>query len=155
MKGQNYLDSIDEGEMLYFLNEVGLDSTGTIDIHGLYFDLGKSTLVNDEDPRILAIACFMMKHPTYIVEIGTHSDCRGSDLSCKSLSQKRAETVAKHLTNLGISNERIIAKGFGETQPGVYEGNHLTCNYIQTFSLHEQEELHQKNRRLTLRILAR
>jgi len=51
------------------------------------------------------------------IEISGHTDDVGADAANQTLSQKRAGAVLAYLTNAGIAQERLEAKGYGETQP--------------------------------------
>ena len=59
----------------------------------------------------------MRANPDVIVEIGSHTDDQASDAYNNSLSQKRADGVAKYLTEKGIEPARLQAHGYGETNP--------------------------------------
>ena len=59
----------------------------------------------------------LQEHPTIKIEIGSHTDSRGGDEYNIRLSQKRAESVIRFLIKQDISNERLVAKGYGETTP--------------------------------------
>jgi len=51
------------------------------------------------------------------VEIGGHTDSRGSAEYNMELSLKRAETVKRYLVDKGVPAEKLVVKGYGETQP--------------------------------------
>ena len=53
----------------------------------------------------------------YSVEIGGHTDSRGSDSYNRQLSQERAEAVKQYLVDRGVDGENIAAIGYGETRP--------------------------------------
>ena len=55
--------------------------------------------------------------PNAIIEIGSHTDSTGTDEYNIKLSQRRSESVVKYLTEKGISEERLQAKGYGEHFP--------------------------------------
>ena len=55
-------------------------------------------------------------------EIGGHTDSDGDDNFNLTLSQNRAEAVKKILVELGIQEQRLIAKGYGEKKP-LYENS--------------------------------
>ena len=59
-------------------------------------------------------------NPNIIVEIGAHTDTNGSEEYNIKLSQRRAQAVVDYLIQNGIEKERIIAFGYGESQPLVY-----------------------------------
>ncbi|MGD2035670.1 MAG: OmpA family protein [Bacteroidales bacterium] len=55
--------------------------------------------------------------PNAIIEIGSHTDNTGSDSYNIRLSQKRSESVVHYLGRKGISPDRMVAQGYGESQP--------------------------------------
>ncbi len=59
----------------------------------------------------------LIENPTLIVEIGSHTDNKGSDDYNMNLSQRRAESVVNYLQKKGIRKDRLQAKGYGETKP--------------------------------------
>lgn len=75
--------------------------------------------VEEESKSVLDTTVYklMIDNPEIIVEIMAHTDSKGTDAYNFKLSQKRAESVVKYLTGKGIDPRRLIAKGYGETQP--------------------------------------
>jgi hypothetical protein len=57
-----------------------------------------------------------MKENAIVVELGSHTDCRGTKNYNDNLSQKRAESAVGYIVGEGISIDRITAKGYGESQ---------------------------------------
>jgi outer membrane protein OmpA-like peptidoglycan-associated protein len=55
--------------------------------------------------------------PKGILEIGSHTDSAGTDQYNIRLSQQRSESVVSYLISKGISGERLVAKGYGESIP--------------------------------------
>jgi outer membrane protein OmpA-like peptidoglycan-associated protein len=73
--------------------------------------------VNSTIAKILDKTIFVLKsNPAYDVEIGSHSDSRGSDLFNLQLSEKRAKAVLNYLISNHIERKRLLAKGYGETK---------------------------------------
>jgi len=64
-----------------------------------------------------SIYLLLIENPSLIIEIGSHTDNKGSDDYNLSLSQRRAESVINYLQKKGIDKKRIQAKGYGETKP--------------------------------------
>jgi peptidoglycan-associated lipoprotein len=83
------------------------------------------------------------ENPTLKFELGSHTDARGNDEYNLKLSQKRADAVVEYLIQKGISAERLIAQGYGETQIINRCVNGVDCS----------EEEHQQNRRTTFKVL--
>ncbi len=85
----------------------------------------------------------LINNPGLVIELGSHTDSRGSDAYNLELSQKRAQAVVDYLVAKGIDPKRLIAKGYGETQLVNHCSNGVECT----------EEEHQQNRRTTFRVL--
>ena len=51
------------------------------------------------------------------IEIHAHTDSMGEVAYNQSLSEKRANSVRDYMIGKGVAAERMVAKGYGETQP--------------------------------------
>ena len=63
------------------------------------------------------LVLILKKNKDIGVELSSHTDSKGSDSYNMELSQKRAEKAVEYVLSKGIEKRKIIAKGFGETQP--------------------------------------
>ena len=52
-----------------------------------------------------------------MIEVAGHTDNTGDPAANLSLSQARAASVVKYLTDRGISEGRLKARGYGDTKP--------------------------------------
>jgi outer membrane protein OmpA-like peptidoglycan-associated protein len=52
-----------------------------------------------------------------IVEVAGHTDSTGTDAYNQGLSERRASSVARYLTDQGINPQRLITVGLGESMP--------------------------------------
>ena len=52
-----------------------------------------------------------------VVEVAGHTDSTGSDAYNQSLSERRAGSVASYLQSQGVSAQRVITVGMGESRP--------------------------------------
>ncbi|MGD3916098.1 OmpA family protein, partial [Xanthomonas citri pv. citri] len=50
------------------------------------------------------------------IEIGAHTDSKGTDAANMKLSIMRAETVKNYIVSTGIDTKRIVTRGYGETK---------------------------------------
>ena len=64
-----------------------------------------------------AISKVLLKNPNAKVEIGGHTDAKGAEDVNEWVSLQRAKSVKNELVKLGVSKDRIIAKGYGESRP--------------------------------------
>lgn len=113
-------------------------------IENIYYDLGKSTLRPEAFPQLNELAKIMYDNPQIIVELSSHTDCRGNNQSNMELSQKRANTIVNYIkSKIPLKKERMEAKGYGELQPVNSCVDGVDCT----------EELHQQNRRTELTVI--
>ncbi len=91
--------------------------------HELDFASGKSTFDDSKDPNkeILATLLEFLTKNTHVtkIRIEGHTDNTGKPDQNMTLSQQRADAVAKWLTDHGIVADRIKTQGFGDTKPEV------------------------------------
>ncbi|MCS6819706.1 MAG: OmpA family protein [Chitinophagales bacterium] len=119
-------------------------TTKEIVIPNIYYDYDKATLRPESMQVLDSLVAFFNQNKAINVEIGSHTDSRGSDEYNLRLSQARAQSVVDYLIQKGIDRSRLIAKGYGETKPVNGCVNGVNCS----------EEEHQKNRRTTFRVTA-
>jgi len=84
-------------------------------IENIYFDFNKWLITPEAAKELDKLAQMMKEHPV-TVEIGSHTDSRGSNEFNIYLSQKRAESAMRYIVMQGIDAFRITAKGYGETK---------------------------------------
>ncbi|MCA9669453.1 MAG: OmpA family protein [Myxococcales bacterium] len=84
----------------------------------IYFETDKAIIKPVSYPILNAIAATLKGNPQILlIEIQGHADERGSDSHNLALTDRRAKAVRTYLTNKGIANNRLQAKGYGETRP--------------------------------------
>jgi outer membrane protein OmpA-like peptidoglycan-associated protein len=84
----------------------------------IYYDFDKYRLTEAAKKTIdtMVMPLFDL-FPTGIIEIGSHTDNRGTDIYNINLSQKRSESVVSYIISKGISPERLVARGYGMRVP--------------------------------------
>ncbi|HEU4717234.1 MAG TPA: OmpA family protein [Bacteroidia bacterium] len=121
------------------------------------YDLGKATLRPESKDSLNFLYQTLIDNPTIIIEIGSHTDSRGSNASNQKLSQARAQSCVDYLVNeKHIPKDRLVAHGYGEERPlRLPDGTVLTDKYIMSKKTkEEQEALHQLNRRTAFKVLS-
>lgn len=112
-------------------------------LQGVYYDLDKFDLRPESKIILDSVAKILESNPKIQIELAAHTDSRAPADYNMTLSQKRAESCVNYLVSKGIRNERLIAKGYGETQLVNDCADDVECS----------EEEHQQNRRTTIRII--
>ena len=109
----------------------------------LYYDLNKYNIRPDAAIVLDKLAKILVDNPEVRIEIGSHTDSRGSSESNMTLSQNRSESVMAYLIGKGIAKSRLVAKGYGETQLINKCADGIDCPEVD----------HQANRRTVIEIL--
>jgi OmpA-OmpF porin, OOP family len=84
----------------------------------IYFETDKAIIKPESFPILNAIAATLQGNPDIQeVEIQGHADERGSAEHNLQLTDDRAHSVLKYLTDKGVDPKRLTARGFGKTRP--------------------------------------
>jgi outer membrane protein OmpA-like peptidoglycan-associated protein len=103
----------------------------------IYFDLDQSSIRLDAAIELNKVIAILMKYPSLIIEIKSHTDSRApSDYNMK-LTNERAKKVINYIVANGIDSSRVSGRGYGETQ--------LLNNCVKGVKCSEAE--HELNRR--------
>jgi len=85
-------------------------------VNNLLFALNKAELTT-ETKATLDASIHDLRETGVSILIKGHTDNIGSEEYNQKLSIRRADAVKKYLIEKGISQEKIVVQGFGETQP--------------------------------------
>lgn len=116
----------------------------------IWFSLsGGCQIMPQSKDSVKIIADFIQKHPSFKIEIGSHTDSRSKKEPNLILSKYRAKSVVDYLTKeLLLPADNFEYKGYGSSQLLIPD---LTIKKISDKT--EKEKLHQKNRRVEIKIL--
>ncbi|MDF8357447.1 MULTISPECIES: DUF2092 domain-containing protein [Sinorhizobium/Ensifer group] len=87
------------------------------DMPGLRFAIAKSTLRAGAEQLLDDVAAVLMKFPDWSLRIVVHTDASGDAETNQRLSQERAEIIKAALVKRGISADKLMASGAGQTLP--------------------------------------
>ena len=119
-----------------------------IKIPDLFFNLCYP-IYDETVDSLKPVADFLKRYPALIVEIGCHTDMRGSVEDNRTLSEFRAKHAWEYLVNVqGIDSARLKYKGYGEMLPLIEEKQIKVANTKQ-----EKEYLFSVNRRTELKVM--
>ena len=84
-------------------------------LRGVNFDFAKYN-IRPGDAAVLDEAATTLKaNPGVTVDVNGYTDAIGSVEYNQKLSERRAASVVKYLVKAGISEDRLVPKGFGKT----------------------------------------
>jgi len=101
--------------------ETELLDTGMMRLQDVNFETGKANLTPDSYAALDIVGQVLAKWPGLKVEVGGHTDARGSDAKNQALSEARANSVLSYLTKTfpTLQPTQYTARGYGESKPVV------------------------------------
>lgn len=126
--------------------DVGMDLSKFVQINPIYFDYNKYFIRPDAALELDKVVKVMNENPGMYVELGSHTDCRGSEKYNEKLSDRRAKASAKYIASKITTPDRIYGKGYGEA----VLINQCACEGRVKSKCSDEE--HQANRRTEFRI---
>lgn len=121
--------------------KVGDDLGKLLELGNIYFDLNSSYLRADSKPELDKIVKAMNANSKLVIEIGSHTDCRGTAKYNQWLSERRATSTIEYIQKRISNPSRVSGKGYGESKLV----NQCACEGEQQSDCSEDE--HQINRR--------
>lgn len=85
-------------------------------LHGVNFHFDSDRLTEPSKAILDNAARILNDNPSVRTEVAGHTDAVGSDSYNLNLSLRRAASVVRYLIAQGVGADRLIAKGYGETQ---------------------------------------
>jgi len=82
-----------------------------------HFEFDDADIMSSEVPDLDKFAAYMNEVTDSKVNIVGHTDSRGSKAYNQALSEKRAQDAVDYLAGKGISADRMMTSGMGETAP--------------------------------------
>jgi outer membrane protein OmpA-like peptidoglycan-associated protein len=99
--------------------ETELLDTGMIRLQDVNFTTGKADILPESQGTLDVVAQVLTKWPELRIEIGGHTDSRGSNAANQRLSEARAQSVRDYLTGKfpALKSDQFSVKGYGESKP--------------------------------------
>jgi peptidoglycan-associated lipoprotein len=134
-------------------------------IENIFYAFDSAALRPESKEALDELIRMLNDNPNVTIELGAHTDRKGTDAYNEALAQRRAQSVVDYLIAAGIPSERLEAKGYGESVPKtinkkmaaeapfLHEGDVLTEDFILALPPAQQEAADQINRRTEFRVL--
>ncbi|PLW93892.1 MAG: hypothetical protein C0592_04675 [Marinilabiliales bacterium] len=137
----------------------------------ILYPFNEAILLPQYEDSLAGLVQIMKENPNFVIELGSHTDIRGSDEYNDTLSFARAKSCVDYIISQGIEPDRIKPKGYGERVPRLLDkpktviteegdtfyfeaGLVMTEEYINSLPTNaEREAAHQLNRRTTFEIV--
>ena len=96
--------------------------TGLFRTTQVNFEFAQADLIPSSAATLDVVADVLRRYPALRVEVGGHTDDRGSEATNDRLSQRRAEAVVDYLAASGVGRDRLSAVGYSERRPVASNG---------------------------------
>ncbi len=111
----------------------------SIVLENIYYDLDRANIRDDAALELNKLVRILIDNPKISIELSSHTDDRATVEYNLNLSQRRAESAVNYIISKGISKNRLIAKGYGESELIIKNAT--------------SEEEHQINRRTEFKVI--
>lgn len=107
------------------------------------YNLDKWDILTEARFELDRLVQYLKDNPSDRVELGSHTDSRGTDGYNQNLSEQRAGSAVNYIIGKGVSRDRILARGYGETRLLNRCANGVNCS----------ESEHRINRRTEAKLI--
>lgn len=165
-----YLEKIPPPTEVVVTDTITVYDTVTIEkafvLENILYAFNDDKILPEAEPDLQILLDLLNDNPDLVIELSSHTDYRGTNAYNNSLSQRRANSAKRWLTQRKVSSRRVVAKGYGKGLPQTLskriadrhefmaEGDVLDKPYIDSLASEEEMEVaHQINRRTEFKIL--
>jgi len=99
--------------------ETELLDTGMIRLSDVRFETAKADLAPESLPALDIVGQVLSRWPELKIEVGGHTDARGSAAYNQKLSEERVQSVLAYFAQKfpDLNQEQFVARGYGESTP--------------------------------------
>jgi peptidoglycan-associated lipoprotein len=117
---------IDPATLKELVTNITLDTTVVLDkielnksfvLDNIYYTFAKWDIRPDAAKELDKLVQLLTDNPEIKIELSSHTDSVDTDSYNLDLSQKRAQSAVDYIITRGISPDRLVAKGYGESRP--------------------------------------
>jgi len=108
----------DGATMMILVNKfrIGDDLGELFEVKPIYYELNKFELTESSKAELDRVAAVLIDNPGLSIELGSHTDSRGSAAYNQNLSENRAKSSYNYLLGRGVTKERMTYVGYGESR---------------------------------------
>ena len=164
-KKQELITDTIQADQSYVLDFPLASITRPVLIENIFYEFDRADLTPASTQALDELIELLADNPNVTIELASHCDYKGNDAYNERLSQRRAESVVRYLIEGGITEDRLTAKGYGESKPKIVTksvlkqapflklDDELTEEFILTLTPEQQEICNAINRRTEFQVL--
>ncbi|MDD2639588.1 MAG: OmpA family protein [Arcobacteraceae bacterium] len=131
---QNFEEKNKQTQPLLSKENIQEQINSVLENNSIMFQRMSYNVTTQSQDTVEKIAQILIQNPQIKIEIAGHTDAKGDDSFNQMISEQRANSVKNLLIALGVEENRLSAKGYGETMPLVpndKEGYSLTNRRVE------------------------
>jgi len=118
--------SVPQEELTQLITDVTFDTLLVLEkiiiekaivLENIYYDFAKWDIRASAAQELDKLVDILVDNPEINIELSSHTDSVDTEAYNIRLSQRRAESAVNYIIQAGISPTRIVAKGYGESEP--------------------------------------
>ncbi len=148
-KGKETTVSLEESKLFAHLYELQPITEDPIKLPEILYAFNDTALTEQAKDSLEILYETLVDNPTLIIELRANTDSRGTPQYNDRLSQGRASAAVNYLVSRGIPRQRMIPKGYGESNLLISDAE---INKLATEE--EREAAHQLNRRTEFSVIS-
>ncbi len=159
-------DSLGKENIYYSIDFYLSSKENSERLSNVYYAFNEAKLLPNSETALNELLQILEDNPDISIELSAHADRIGSEEYNQKLSEARAKSVVDWLVAKGIKAKRLVARGFGKSQPSLVtqrmaeqndflkEGETLNTSFIESLSAEQQALCDSLNRRTEFRVLS-
>ena len=115
--------SFDETNNLPTIRLITTEIDRAVKLKDIFYDYNSYRLRPESKVVLDKLAGQLKNYPYLVIEIGSHTDSKGTERYNAKLSRQRSQSCVDFLISKGVPKNMLVAKGYGESQPVVPNTN--------------------------------
>jgi outer membrane protein OmpA-like peptidoglycan-associated protein len=113
----NYKETDEPVPVIKNISLAKIRSGASVVLNNIFFDHDKYEIKSESITELREVVNFLNDNQNIKIEISGHTDNTGDEGYNQKLSLLRANAVANYLESNGVSEKRLVVKGFGSRKP--------------------------------------
>ena len=106
-----------------------------IELPNIIYAYDSDKLLDESKLKLKGLVRTMKENKRLVIELGSHTDFRGSANYNRKLAQRRAQSAVNYLISQGVAKDRMEAKGYGEDAPKVIDSAYYAKAFVGSYDV--------------------
>ncbi len=112
-----------------------------IELPNIIYAYDSDKLLDESKLKLNGLVKTMQDNGSLVIELGSHTDYRGSATYNRKLAQRRAQSAVNYLISKGVAKERMVAKGYGEDAPKEVDSTYFAKAFVGSYDVPGKDDV--------------